>query len=194
MIHFTSFTHEGHAYQIRAAQKSDLLKLTDLFNGAFSMWKNIGIAKRTPEEIERYSFEDCQVVIDSDSGEMTASFCVREAQPKIVNGEILVERSHKTDSAKLLDEERVKSTILGKRFLYLYGLTVDPRLAKQGLGLAIGKVIYVSAMAEGYNGFMLETGKDTGWLVEWYKRIGFEVIGEGLSKTGTRTVMMVRVF
>lgn len=157
------------------------------------MWAGIGIREMTPEQIELYILEDCQVVMDAKSNALIASICVRDVQPKIENGEIFVERSNKTDSAKLFDEARTRKTIKGRRILYFYGLAVDPRLAKKGLGRAILQAIHEYAAAEGFYGLMLETGKETGWLAEWYKRQGFEVIGEGLLKSGTHTVMMLKV-
>jgi len=179
--------------QFRAATVNDLPRLTQLFNAAFAMWSGLGIREMTPEQVELYLLEDCQLVFDAQTSAVIASICAREVEPKIKSGEIFVERSNKTDSAKLFDEAGTLKVIKGKRILYLYGLAVDPRLVKKGLGYAVGEAIHDYAVTSGYDSLMLETGKDTDWLVDWYKREGFEVIGEGRLKSGTDTVMMLKV-
>jgi ribosomal protein S18 acetylase RimI-like enzyme len=79
------------------------------------------------------------------------------------------------------------------RTVYLYGLSVDPGHGGAGLGAALLGAVERRAEELGHDGLLLETGKDASWLVAWYQRLGFEVIGEsdpGLASP--RTVMMLK--
>ncbi len=189
----TQFVHNNQKYDIKEFRKEDLLFLTNMINAAFAMWCHLGRGLQSPETIESYLSNDGFIIHNADTGISCATVCLKEADPKIEGDQICIKRAQRLDEATLFEPAKITRDFKGKKFVYFYCLSVDPSLARSGLGKAILEHCFHIIQSAGYDGMMLETGKETGWLVKWYERLGFQTIGEGiLPNTNVRTVMMVK--
>jgi ribosomal protein S18 acetylase RimI-like enzyme len=191
----SSFTHDEQSYYLRKPVQEDMPYVTSMMNEAFSIWSYLGRGSQSEEIISLFMLEDGFLVFSQEDDSVCGTICMREAQIKISDGEIYVNRAHRVDHATLFDVNEITTLIQNKKFHYLYGLSVKPELAKSGLGRAIAYHVMKESQQAGFDGVMLETGKDTGWLVELYQREGFKIIGEGvLEGANVRTVIMLKLY
>jgi len=189
----TQFVHNDQTYEIRKPHKEDLPLLANMINTAYAMWNHLGRGEQSQETIESFLMQDGLVVHQAKTGKPCGTLCMRDAAPEIKGNKIFIHRAERIDEATLLEPEKTALSFQGKKFAGFYGLSVDPSLARSGLGLSILTHCFYKIQSAGFDGVLLETGKDTGWLVAWYERLGCKMIGEGLLHgTDIRTVMMVK--
>lgn len=173
-----SFIFNDHKLTIRETQENDLPRVTSIINAAYKMWNSIGFdkANQTPEMIRPFALKDGHVVCDSEN-KIIAAFNICPVQPIYENGILSVNRTHKIDRT-VLDEKIISAEkLLGKKLAYSYGLCVDSEYAKLGLGEKLVKVGESFLYSNHFQGILFETGRDAKWLVEWYQRLGFIIIG-----------------
>jgi ribosomal protein S18 acetylase RimI-like enzyme len=65
-----------------------------------------------------------------------------------------------------------------RRTLYLGRLGVLPSLKRSGIGSKIMNTIELLALQENYEGIQLDTAKPAEHLVNWYQRLGYNIVGE----------------
>lgn len=178
MIKKISFPFKGRELTIRETQEGDLSRVTSIINAAYKIWNSIGFdkANETPDSIRPFALKDGHVVCDVE-GKIIAAFNIRPIQPSYENGILSVKRAHKTDRS-LLDESVITAAeLLSLKLIYFYGLCVDPEYAQLGLGKTLFEVREKFVRDNGFRAILFETGRDAKWLVEWYQRLGFTIIG-----------------
>lgn len=179
MIKKLSFSFKDRKLNIRETLEDDLPRVTSIINAAYKIWNSIGFDKatETPGSIKPFALKDGHIVCDVE-GKIIAAFNMRPIQPSYENGILSVKRAHKTDRS-LLDESVITAAeLLSLKLIYFYGLCVDPEYAQSGLGQVLFEVREKFARDNGFQAILFETGRDAKWLVEWYQRLGFIIIGK----------------
>jgi ribosomal protein S18 acetylase RimI-like enzyme len=178
MIKEKPFDFLGRQLLIRETQEKDLPAITAIINAAYKMWNSIGFdkANETPDSIKPFALKDGHVVCDIE-GKIIAAFNMRPIQPSYENGILAVSRAHKTDRSVLDESVITAKELLSFKLIYFYGLCVDPKYSQSGLGKTLFEVREKFAQDNGFQAILFETGRDAKWLVEWYQRLGFTIIG-----------------
>lgn len=186
------FQFNNKTYKFCKPAQSHLPDIVSLINRANLTWAHLGIKDQSPQVIESYVMVDGVIICEVNSNTPCAVICVRETAP-IINGEqIIIKCPHRENTATLGESKNFLNQLHHNKFLFSYSFAVEPEMAKKGFGSTMVEYCYSAINKQGYDGFMLETGKDADWLVEWYKKLGFQIIGEGTIKSlGTNTVLMV---
>jgi hypothetical protein len=162
---------------------SDLEEVSDLLFDAYSIWAEKGYVfpRQTVEQLSKYFLRDGWVFRDDGTNEISGGVCVMEAKQRVFQQEdkfvAEVARPHRIDRS-ILNGVVDSSEFAALRLLYSYSLATVPRAGRSGLGAMIGQWIFEKATAEGYQGVLFETGKDTEWLLKWYQSGGYQIIGE----------------
>lgn len=192
MLNDLELHHGGEALHLEKITEPRMEEAAAVITRAFSIWSDSGWKPQPLALVASYLLPDGHAVVDQ-GGRILATVCVREANPRMEGDIIVVNRAHRQDRARLRDLQRFVDLTAGMRTVYLYGLAVDPGHGRAGLGAALLGAVERRARELGHAGLLLETGKDASWLVAWYQRLGFEVIGESdPSLASPRTVMMLK--
>lgn len=178
MIKNLVFNFEGRELLIRETREEDLASVTSIINSAYKMWNSIGFdkANQTIDKVKTFALRDGHVVSDS-SGNVMAAFNICCIEPQYENGILSVNLVHRIDKTvldeKILSFEKIKKL----KLIYFYGLCVHPEYTQSGLGKKLFEIRERFAQENGFQGILFETGRDARWLVEWYQRLGFTIIG-----------------
>lgn len=166
----------GSGLSFRRAQEMDLEPAARIMRAAFKMWEPIGFdpSLLTEEAVARFLLRDGWVA--EHEGRIAGAACLNIVEPEIAGDEMKVARAHRIDSTVLLDPAD-KSFLAEGSFAYFYSLAVDPDFSKRGFGEQILTFIEAQARGRGCRGLLLETAERSGWLVRWYERSGFRVVG-----------------
>jgi ribosomal protein S18 acetylase RimI-like enzyme len=184
--------HGATELRIVKITADSLEQATAVVQRAFAMWADSGFKPQSAELVASYLLPDGYAAVDS-SQQVIATFCVRDARPQLEADTVAIRRAHRLDRARLYSKDGFRRLVTDKSFVYFYGFAVDPLHGRAGLGKALLAELEQAIKKLGYHGLMLETGKDSRWLVEWYERLGFEVIGESDPEISpARTVMMLK--
>lgn len=188
-----SIIHDQETLLLKKIKSSDEIEqATTILNNAFSHWANLGFKPQTEELTRQYLIPDGYAVFNSNV-QMIGTVCLRKAEPTFKEHTIIIPRAHKIDQAELYDKENFIKSIQEKTLLYGYGFAVDPQFSGSGIGQSLVIAFEHTAKKSGYHGAILETGKDALWLVEWYKKIGFEIFAESDPKLKKiKTVMLLK--
>lgn len=164
----------------RRAIDSDVEDVAKLMRAAFSMWESVGFDPSGLSEaaVRTFLLKDGYVAEDANEG-ITAAICINFSRPRTSGNDMHVARAHRTDTTILLEPSKTEyfST---NTFAYIYSLAVAPEHARMGIGRESLRFAEKEALKHGCCGLLLETGKRTGWLVEWYEREGFKLIGNSV--------------
>ena len=84
----------------------------------------------------------------------------------------------------LLDDQQIIGTILfgtknlktGRNTAYISQFAIDPLYKKMGLGSQLMDYCENLAEAEGFDGVQLDTAIPADYLVQWYKRRGYNIV------------------
>lgn len=161
----------------RKAVDGDVEAVAACMRAAFKMWEPIGydLSALNAETVRSFLLKDGYVAED-ERQRIIGSVSINFTRPRVDGREMHVSRAHRTDTTALLEPSQ--SEFLSRNtFAYFYSLAVDPECAKMGLGKKCLGFVEDEAARHGCRGILLETGKRTGWLVEWYERSGFKLIG-----------------
>lgn len=60
---------------------------------------------------------------------------------------------------------------------FISGLVVHPSIQNQGIATALIKKAEILTKEEGFTLTVLYVEKERKWLIDWYKRLGYEVYG-----------------
>jgi ribosomal protein S18 acetylase RimI-like enzyme len=192
MLNQFELTHRGETLRAEKILPSRVEEAAGVLNRAFAIWADAGFKPHSIELATSYLLPDGYAVIDSNN-QIVGTFCVREARPRLEGDTVVIGRAHRVDRAKLHDKERFLGFTRHRSLIYCYGFSVDPERGKAGLGRALLRGFERTAIRSGHHGFMLETAKESTWLVDWYKKLGFEVVGES-EQASPRTIMMLKMF
>lgn len=145
--------HHGlDEYPVRRAREEDVPALRVLLNAAYKELGDRGLNYTATYQDEAETLREIQtrsVYVVYDSGEMIATISFR-------------------------DENR----ITGKKSAYVGKFGVHPDRKKNGLGKLLMQFIEERARKEGYGWIQLDTAKPAEHLVGWYKRLGYEIVGD----------------
>jgi GNAT superfamily N-acetyltransferase len=187
----------GQVFKVRPAREGDVEAATRVINAAFSTWAALGVdvgfrANQPLELVRSFLLED-GFVAETGAGEIAAAFCARQVVPETDGQHVTVPRAHQTDRSVLIPEEMEGAAFSRMRLVYFYTLAVAPPYAKHGLGGALLRLIEKTAAETGCDGVLLETGKRNAWLVEWYARCGYRIIGRyPFPEQETRSIFMLK--
>ena len=162
---------------LRKANSSDVATAANLMRAAYVMWEPIGFSVSSLTEIVVGSFfaQDGYVATDS-QGKAIGVFSINFKQPRINGQEMHVARAHREDKTILLNPS-ITESLSGKRCAYLYSLAVEPAFSRVGIGRKCLEFAQDEALRHQCDGLLLETGERGAWLVDWYRRSGFQLIG-----------------
>jgi ribosomal protein S18 acetylase RimI-like enzyme len=141
------------------------------------MWEPIGFdtAGLTEAVVRSFLLKDGYVA-EKEHNRIVGVVCINFARPQISGDALRVPRAHRIDTTVLLEPSRTKY-FSANTFAYFYSLAVAPEYVNMGVGLKILRFVESEAVEHGCSGILLETGRRTGWLIEWYESAGFRLIG-----------------
>lgn len=186
---------EAQDLYVSSAAYEDVADATALINLAYSIWKPLGFkpGSITEENVASYFVSDGITYRDG-NGKLVGVICRRDAVLSIDGKKFTVERPNETGIGQL-DEKVITAAKLQKmRLRYVYGLAVDPALGKQGIGYYILNSAAETAEGDGYSGLLGETTRDAKWLLEWYKKTGWKVIGSSPKGVEPPKVFILKQF
>src|SRR5689334_8656987 len=100
-------------------------------NRAFAIWADAGFIPHSVKLATSYLLPDGYSILGS-GDRAIGTICIREAKPQLEGDTVVVSRAHRQDRARLHDRERFLSLTAGKRFVYFYGFSIDPRHGRAG--------------------------------------------------------------
>ena len=176
----------------RSAQEKDVEPAARLMRAANKMWEPIGFdtSLLTEKAVAGFFLRDGYVA--EQEGGIAGVACINMVEPEIAGDEMKVARAHRVDSTVLSDPS-ARSFLSQGVFAYLYSLAVDPDFSKRGFGEEILKFIETKARDHGCRGLLLETAERSGWLVQWYERSGFRIVGHS-SRNSVPLIFMLKKF
>jgi ribosomal protein S18 acetylase RimI-like enzyme len=177
----------------RKAVDKDVTAAAALMRSAFKMWEPIGYnaAGLTEAVVRSFFVRDGYVAQDEDN-KLAGCVCINFTKPQISGKEMRVSRAHRIDTTELMDPTQA-DFFSESTFAYFYSLAIDPACSKRGLGRTSLQFVEDQAMQRRCGGILLETGKRTGWLVDWYERSGFRLIGEFIRDSEPLVFMLKKV-
>ncbi|MGB0452626.1 MAG: GNAT family N-acetyltransferase [Bacteriovoracaceae bacterium] len=191
----TTLEAEGETYFFRKGKREDIPKATECINLAYDMWLEDGFKQRdkTEDEVSKY-FQKDGYILENKDHEIISVGCVSKVYPIFEDKKITLQCSHQCYSAGLNELGEKLSLQSDTSGLFFYGLAVLPKYAKKGIGEVFLRKGFDVAREMKVSFCYLETGLET-WLVDWYRRFGFEVVGsERVEGIGKSTVVMVQKF
>jgi ribosomal protein S18 acetylase RimI-like enzyme len=179
------------AIVFRKAVDGDIAAAAALMRAAFKMWKAVGFKSSglTEKMVRSFLVKDGYVA-ETEDQKIVASVCINIVKPQVSRDQMRVLRAHRTDTT-VLAEPSLAEYFATSTFAYFYSLAVDPGFGKIGIGQKCLEFIESEAVKHRCSGILLETGKRTGWLVEWYERSGFRVIGN-FTRQGEPVIFMLK--
>lgn len=102
---------------------------------------------------------------------------VEHTRSRFDRGEIFVARDHGRIVATIAIRERPATTD-GPRHLYVGKLAVAPGAQRQGLGSYLLEFAEQEAKMRGIHAVKLDTAKPARELIDWYRRRGYDAVGE----------------
>ncbi len=175
----------------RKAEVGDVGPTTELMKSAFKLWEPIGFdtSALTEATVASFLVRDGYALEDSRK-RIVGSVCINFGKPKLAGLEMTMNRAHRTDATTLSNPSLIPYLAKGT-FGYFYSLAVDPNYGKSGLGQSILNFFESESRRRKCIGVLLETAQKTGWLVEWYERSGFQLIGHNI-RNGDPLVFMLK--
>ena len=145
--------HHGlDEYPVRRAKEEDAPVLRALLNASYKELGDRGINYTATDKEKAETLREIQtrnVYVVLDVGEMIATISFR-------------------------DENRITR----KKSAYIGKFGVRPDRKRRGLGKLLMQFIEERARKEGYLWIQLDTAKPAEHLVEWYKRLGYQIVGD----------------
>ncbi|MCP5464759.1 MAG: hypothetical protein H7A33_07035 [Deltaproteobacteria bacterium] len=186
------FIHQGKTFVIKEAQDTDLDQIVESLNQTYSIWKHLGIQGFNRDKVKSYMNEDGMLVWSQSDKKFCGALCLRDAQIELIGNIIHVHRATRIDKAKINDPDFYYKKIQNRKIVYGYSLAIFPEFSKTGVGLSFIDFCWQIFKSKGYEGGLLETAKESDWLIEWYKKLGFKIIAESSEpRLGVTTVMMM---
>lgn len=173
----------------------DIPKATEIINQAYSRWipKGFQFGPQSQEEVALYLLPQGWIAFDQ-ADRILGLICMMSADPVVEGDIITVRRPHRIDKSRL--NGRVSAGELMKlRLCYLYGLTANQEYTGSGIGKWLLRWAAESALKNGFDGILAETGGGTNSLLRLYRPFGCELIGQSPPENlGPKKVFLLKRF
>lgn len=184
------FGLEMKNFRPRRCVVEDFDEVGAIIADAYAIWASYGFVVTRPahEQLAKYLLKDGWVFEHPDTHEVIGVVCLTEANQKVSKKKCEIHLPHKSVETNLSED-------VNGRYMFFYTLAVAPKYGKSSYGRQILDWIEEKAKNEMYEGLLLETGRDTTWLCEWYLKLGFSVIGHSEENSKRPpTVLMIKTF